>query len=844
MDFKKFFDCSCKIKKSKKCKKCERKKHRNTILIVFDELTNYANLPKEITNNLKGYQLFKKIGVEFNNMQTSRQQCTPSRSTIMTGIYDTGLQDNIDYNYQYDYIPRLPTNLETNAKAYKNNKYDVTAYYGKQHLDTSLATSVYDTPLFCTATTSGMKQYGYDKFNVYGDIYYQNVHGFLTDNQTISYIMPPNSTEYDYYSKKTKMKYSGIIPFIKARMEDKKSWYVECHITNPHDTNHYYQNISQTPSSVMNQFPTPFIEKQAEEADVPNPYYLNADAPNAVPQHSNLLKNYFESNYNEYKTNKSSLPFYESYEYDYVISPNINSYNPFFIGTYYALTNNMTLSESQSNVKDWKNMINNYYGLLFEADSYLEKLYNFFDANGLFETTNILIIADHGDQLSAHGLKQKQVPFKECSNVPCIIYSPDLSCKIIGKSSSVPCSLVDIFPTQATLNNLKTSNETDGKSLLVWDKDKLKINYCEHKYYNPVCIVDSTMYALGYFMYLIFEVNNKNLDYISRPKNFFEYQSSYVSIITTINGIKYKFGRYYSINSIISYFLTQNPTYDTFTKVNLLEFLSNSDLVSKVSAIEYFDNNFPVNFSFQDGLNILDGDFTYKSNYYLFYYYYSFIAEKLNAINNYKLLVPGCNSSWEENYNSGLFSYFLYDLTNDANEIKNLFDPKYIADIDIELKEGLNNILNYSQKEKNCAEIKTILPVNIYLQLAELLYILGSILYPVNIVQNNMDLLTTLAGTSVIDGFVRPQTTEFFNRLISIFLLNLKSRDYINPSYIFNAGNNIYYVGETPYIEFLFNSLPYFAGTIFNSGNPDLTGLTYITIDLGIFSNLTEYKII
>ena len=33
---------------------------RNTILIVIDELTNYKNLPKEITDNLKGYQLFKK----------------------------------------------------------------------------------------------------------------------------------------------------------------------------------------------------------------------------------------------------------------------------------------------------------------------------------------------------------------------------------------------------------------------------------------------------------------------------------------------------------------------------------------------------------------------------------------------------------------------------------------------------------------------------------------------------------------------------------------------------------------------------------------------------------------
>ena len=207
----------------KKCeKKCKNKdKHRNTLLIVFDELTNYSNLPKEITDQLKGYQLFKKRSVEFNNIQTSRQQCSSSRSTIMTGLYDTGIQDDINYSYQYDYIPRLPTILETSAKIYKSNKYDITCYYGKQHLDSSLDIILNSLPSFNTATRSAMKQYGYDKFNIYGDTYYFNVRGLLTDNQTLSYILPPNASEYDYYSKKSKMKYVGVIPFIKARMQDK-----------------------------------------------------------------------------------------------------------------------------------------------------------------------------------------------------------------------------------------------------------------------------------------------------------------------------------------------------------------------------------------------------------------------------------------------------------------------------------------------------------------------------------------------------------------------------------------------------------------------------------------------
>lgn len=325
---------------------------KNTILILFDELTCYKNLPDSIVDNLKGYQLFKKKCVEFINIQTSRQQCTPSRSTIMTGIYDTSCQDNIDYNYQYDYIPQLPTDLETIGKIYKKNNYDITCYYGKQHLDSKLAPNVFTVPVFNTATTDSMKIYGYDKFNVFGDTFYHDGKGLMSDNQVITYELPPNSHIYDYIENG--VKYSGVIPFLKARLNDKKSYYIECHITNPHDTNHFYQNIKQNPGGTMNQFPIPFVVKQVIEDQVPNPYYFNELNSYAVPSHPNLLKNYFEKKYSVYKTNKFDLPFLTSYELDYAIEPKINSFNPLIVGTYFALGFNMSISESQEDVKNWK----------------------------------------------------------------------------------------------------------------------------------------------------------------------------------------------------------------------------------------------------------------------------------------------------------------------------------------------------------------------------------------------------------------------------------------------------------------------------------------------------------
>ena len=188
---------------------------RNTILIVFDELTCYSNLPSTLTDGLKGYQLFKSKCIEFTNIQTSRQQCTPSRSTIITGIYDTCCQDNIEFNYQYNYFPSIPYTLNTIGKIYKNNNCNITAYYGKQHFDSNFAIDINAKPTFNTATTSTMKIYGYDKFNVFGDTYYRSEKGLLTDNQVISYQLPPNSLIYDYIENG--VKYYGVIPFLKAR---------------------------------------------------------------------------------------------------------------------------------------------------------------------------------------------------------------------------------------------------------------------------------------------------------------------------------------------------------------------------------------------------------------------------------------------------------------------------------------------------------------------------------------------------------------------------------------------------------------------------------------------------
>ena len=815
---------------------------KNTILIVFDELTNYLNLPKDILENLKGYKLFKNRCVEFSNMQTSRQQCTPSRSTIISGIYDTGLQDNIDYSYQYDYIPVLPENIETTGKIYKKNNYDITTYYGKQHLSSKLAPTIFETPAFVSATTLAMKIYGYDKFNVFGDTYYAYPHGLLQDNQVLSYELPPNSSDFDYIENN--IKYSGVIPFIKARLEDKKTFYIECHITNPHDTNHYIQNFTETPASSMNQFPTPYYFEQLKEAGVPNIYEFNQADQYSVPTHPNLLKNYFENKYSAYKSNKFELPFLTSYELDYAISPKVNSYNPFLIGTYYALKIIMTISDSQDDITNWKNFINNYYGLVYEADSYLEKLYYFFEENGLFDTCNILIIADHGDQLSAHGLKQKQVPFKECSNVPCLIYSPNLSKKLIGKTVDFYCSLVDILPTQIEMNNLSTTSQFDGKSLLIWKDGELHINCCEHKNYIPLNIVNSTMYSLNYFNYVLWYFQfYTGQELSSNPLDYFEFQSSFCSIITEINGTKYKFGRYYSIYSEILYYLFINKNQNIFSKLDLLSYINTIQAFYKIAALKYFEIEFNNIFTFEEGLNKIKYDFN-DNNIYLLYVYYGFISNLLNRNNNLIYLVPGSLSSWELNYNLNIFSYFLYNIDTDNSESFNLLDPKNIEYVNIQLKNQLNDLLNLSLKEKRCQEIKTIIPDNVFLQLANYLYIFGGFISIIITSQLYLEILNTLNGTNSFDISITTASKTLYQQNITLSVNKINNTNLLNPYNLYNISENKYYVGEFDYVKFIYTNFPYFSNFVFTQGFPDLKGKNFIVESNNVLPYLNVYKII
>jgi arylsulfatase A-like enzyme len=856
--------------KDKKCLKIECDTDTNTILILMDELINYKYIPKKITNLLPGYKAFKKIGIEFTNISNNRQQCSSSRSTIPTSIINTGIQDDIDLNYQYDYIPQLSKDFDTIGKILKINNIS-TAYFGKQHLQSQLATDSFTVPACNLNTIGSMKIYGYDQFNIFGDTYYYGQHGILGDVLTLESIVPPLSTQFDYYDKKTKNKYSGVIPYInkKYNEQNKKifdvnnsckkanSFYLEFQITNPHDTTHFWSAFNKKPTGYINTFTMPFLEEQVKIFGTSNPYYFNELFPDAYVKNKNLVANYFENTYNEYSTQINSLPFVESYTQDYATNPTFNHINPFFAGANEGLINTVVIPTSSANIAEWKNTVNNYYGLIIEADSYVYKVYKELVKLDLLKNTNVIITADHGDAMSAHGLRQKLLPFNECVNVPLIIYSPHLNNKLRNTKSDIYGSLIDITPTTLVLNKIKNNNDNFlGKSLLKWKNNHLDINIKEHLNYVPLTLVNSTLYANTYFFYKLWTFNNSSsinkLWYT--VNNYYEYASSFVMINTKLNNIQYKFGRYYSIVGIITYNLANNIYLSgldgTFNIDILLIYLTFTQIPETYK--KYIKGLYELlfgntTFTFEQGLSIV-GNFIFGNNFnivsndsYLTYNFINAIIYKINKkleLEDKKFLykLPGSVDSYQSNQSNSQIHMFLYDETNDPNEVKNLLDSNNTCPLTLYQLELLNTTLNESIVKYNLTETITIIP-NKTLKILELyLFYMGGLLL------KNLDSITSLDkfgydtsdliglyfslnGTSKIDGALSPEYLDKVNDILKNLYVNLSEPpfDFIDCSIISDNINNYVYIGKTEYLEIIFNSN--YVDTIFDTTTKNIIQL-------------------
>jgi len=109
-----------------------------------------------------------------------------------------------------------------------------------------------------------------------------------------------------------------------------------------------------------------------------------------------------------------------------------------------------------------KYLISDYYALVTEVDDWIGKILDKVDELGLTNNTMIIFTSDHGENLGAHGMREKNVFYEEAAHVPTLISFPGK----INPNTVVNgyVSNLDLF---ATINDYLQIPEqpSDGKSL-------------------------------------------------------------------------------------------------------------------------------------------------------------------------------------------------------------------------------------------------------------------------------------------------------------------------------------------------------------------------------------------
>ena len=129
---------------------------------------------------------------------------------------------------------------------------------------------------------------------------------------------------------------------------------------------------------------------------------------------------------------------------------------------------------------EWRASYAVYWGFVTMIDDMIGKILKVMEGEDLMEDTIILFTSDHGENLGAHGLWQKMVPYEESIRVPLIVRIPKGP---LGKRTSIPVNLVDVAPTLAGLCDLPDFAGWAGDDLMGrdWDDDSHPAVFAMHQ---------------------------------------------------------------------------------------------------------------------------------------------------------------------------------------------------------------------------------------------------------------------------------------------------------------------------------------------------------------------------
>ncbi|MFO8008257.1 MAG: sulfatase-like hydrolase/transferase, partial [Candidatus Brocadiia bacterium] len=113
---------------------------------------------------------------------------------------------------------------------------------------------------------------------------------------------------------------------------------------------------------------------------------------------------------------------------------------------------------------DWQRVSAAYWAVISWLDAETGRIADALKEAGVYEDTIIVVTADHGDMLGAHGLATKGVgtSYEEVYNIPLILKAPGMRA---GEDHAHKVSLVDIGPTLLDLCGAAPMEPCHGRSL-------------------------------------------------------------------------------------------------------------------------------------------------------------------------------------------------------------------------------------------------------------------------------------------------------------------------------------------------------------------------------------------
>ena len=115
--------------------------------------------------------------------------------------------------------------------------------------------------------------------------------------------------------------------------------------------------------------------------------------------------------------------------------------------------------------KELDEAIRCYYAAVTGLDEQFGRIITWLKENELYDQTIVLLTADHGEHLGAHGYVGKHTWYEESINVPFMLSYPE---KIPVGHNDISMETVDIFPTLLGLMDITIPPSVEGRCLADW----------------------------------------------------------------------------------------------------------------------------------------------------------------------------------------------------------------------------------------------------------------------------------------------------------------------------------------------------------------------------------------